>query len=119
MSVPTGVFVDAAHAAIQSASENAGKVGWKTSEFWFGVFAAAAAVVAPAVIPGVGGFVTAAALPVAAAVYAKSRGDVKAAALAAGQAAAQAALQAGMAAAASSVATSVKAHQAATIGGVK
>lgn len=116
MSVPTGIFVDAAHAAIASASENAGKVGWKTSEFWFGVFAAAAAVVAPVLLPGVGGIVTAAALPVAAAVYAKSRGDVKAAAIAAGQAAAQAALQAGMAASASSSATSLHTQMA---GGTK
>lgn len=110
MNIPTSAFAEAAHAAVQAATENASKTGVKTSEFWVNVLAAAGAVLATALLPGIGGIAAAAALGVGAAAYSTSRGNVKAAALAAGQAAAQAALQAGMAANASSAATSARAE---------
>jgi hypothetical protein len=81
----------AAKQANANAAGNAAKPGIKTTEFWVTVLGAAGAVLAGALLPTPIGPIAAAAIGLGSFGYSRSRGDVKAAALAAVQGAASAA----------------------------
>lgn len=76
---PAIVARDAAEAAMHAAAAQAGKVGVKTSEFWVSILGAAALPICIALIPTPFGAIAGAGIVAAAAAYANSRGNVKAA----------------------------------------
>jgi hypothetical protein len=92
---PSVVLRDAAQAAALAAKQNAAKPGVKTSEFWLAVAGAGGAAAALALLPATAGAIVSGAIAAMVIGYAKSRGDVKAAALSALEGAAAAAAGAG------------------------
>lgn len=100
------ILTDAAQAALSAAAANASSPGWKTSEFWVSIGAAAAGSAAIAILGVSTGGIVSGIIGAVALGYAHSRGNVKAAALAGASA--------GLAAAAAS--SNVTAQMAAKVG---
>ena len=104
-----------AQSALDAAATNAASTGVNTSEFWVYVLAAIGGTLATILLPGVGGLALAGILSVGAATYGHSRGNVKAAALAA----ASAGLAAAAASSNTTVAMAAKAGEAVIAGVAK